>query len=134
MPVREKGQGDIPDGGDFWFPIAILADLPADATAVKDEAFGPLLTIHRFSDLEDALARANASPYGLGASVWSDDVDAAVTLAERMDSGTAWVNHHPAMEPDIPFGGLKNSGMGVEGSRWGLMQYINIHVVNVKKN
>ncbi len=127
-------QGDIPEGDGFWFPITILADVPADASAVTDEAFGPLLTIHRFSDPEDALTRANASPYGLGASVWSGDVDAAVALAERMDSGTAWVNQHPAMGPDTPFGGVKSSGMGVEGARWGLMQYTNIHVVNVKKN
>lgn len=136
--AKDKGAtllhvGDIPEGNGFWFPITLLGDVPADADVVKEEAFGPILTVHRYSDPEEALARANATSYGLGASVWAGDVETGAALAERMEAGTTWVNQHPAMGPDIPFGGIKCSGLGVEGARWGLEEYTNVHVVNVKK-
>jgi len=126
--------GEVPKGPGYWFPITLLGDVPPDAAIVNEEAFGPVLTIYRYKDPEEALARANASAYGLGASVWTADVRAGAALAERMEAGTTWVNQHPSMGPDIPFGGVKQSGVGVEGARWGLEEYTSIHVVNIKKN
>lgn len=125
--------GNVPEGNGFWVPITLLGDVPANAEVVQEEAFGPILTVHRYTDPEEALARANATPFGLGASVWAGDVGAGAALAERMEAGTTWVNQHPSMGPDIPFGGIKCSGLGVEGARWGLEEYTSIHVVNVKK-
>jgi acyl-CoA reductase-like NAD-dependent aldehyde dehydrogenase len=68
----------------------------------------------RYSDPEEALARANASPYGLGGSVWSADPNRAYDLAKRMDVGTVWINKHGELVPDIPLGGAKQSGIGSE--------------------
>lgn len=126
-------QGQTPEGPGYWFPITLLGDVPPDADVVRKEAFGPILTIHRYSDEEDALARANATEFGLGASVWCGDPIRGAALAERMEAGSSWVNQHPSMGPDIPFGGIKCSGLGVEGARWGLEEYTAIHVVNVKR-
>jgi acyl-CoA reductase-like NAD-dependent aldehyde dehydrogenase len=125
--------GEVPDGPGYWFPITLIGDLPSDSDVVCKEAFGPLLTIHRFNDEDDALARANATEYGLGASVWAADITRGAAVAERMEAGTTWVNQHPAMGPDIPFGGIKSSGLGVEGARWGLEEYTSIQVVNIKR-
>lgn len=125
--------GEVPEGPGFWFPITLLGDVPPHAAIAEEEAFGPILIVHRYVDPEDALARANASSFGLGASVWTSDVGAGAALAERMEAGSTWVNQHPSMGPDIPFGGVKQSGLGVEGARWGLEEYTSIHVVNVKK-
>ena len=125
--------GTVPEGPGFWFPITLLGDVPLDADVVQKEAFGPILTIHRFTDEEEVLARANATDFGLGASVWAGDAGRGAALAERMEAGTTWVNQHPSMGPDIPFGGVKCSGLGVEGARWGLEEYTSIHVVNVKR-
>jgi acyl-CoA reductase-like NAD-dependent aldehyde dehydrogenase len=126
-------EGTVPEGSGYWFPITLLGDVPPNADIVHEEAFGPILTVYRYQDPEDALARANASNFGLGASVWTSDVGAGAALAERMEAGSTWVNQHPSMGPDIPFGGVKHSGLGVEGARWGLEEYTSIHVVNVKK-
>lgn len=136
--ARAKGAtvlhvGEVPDGPGYWFPITLLGDIPPDAEIAQEEAFGPVLTVHRYKDPEDALARANASNFGLGASVWTSDVGAGAALAERMEAGSTWVNQHPSMGADIPFGGVKQSGLGVECARWGLEEYTSIHVVNVKK-
>ncbi len=126
--------GKTPDGPGYWFPITLLGEAPASADVLRQEAFGPVLTIHRFTDEEEVLARANSTDFGLGASVWSGDVDRAAALAERMEAGTTWVNQHPSMGPDIPFGGIKTSGLGVEGARWGLEEYTSVHVVNIKRS
>jgi len=126
--------GEVPKGPGYWFPITLLGDVSPDAAIVNEEAFGPVLAVYKYKDPEEALARANASAYGLGASVWTADVRAGAALAERMEAGTTWVNQHPSMGPDIPFGGVKQSGVGVEGARWGLEEYTSIHVVNIKKN
>jgi acyl-CoA reductase-like NAD-dependent aldehyde dehydrogenase len=75
---------------------------------------------------DEAIARANASDLGLGASVWSADEPRAVDVAARMQAGTVWVNQHPMLSPDVPFGGVKQSGLGVESSLHGLLAYTDI--------
>lgn len=101
-------------------------------SVVKEEVFGPGLTITPYGDEDDALGCANDSEYGLGGSVWSSNAERAATVAARLDSGGAWVNQHPAMGPNIPFGGVKGSGIGVELGRLGLEEYTSIQVLNVK--
>jgi len=126
-------QSEVPEGGGYFFPVTILADVKPGMRIVDEEAFGPLLPILTYSDLEEALERVNGTEYGLGGSVWSSDTGRAAEIAERFESGSAWVNQHPAMGPDIPFGGVKGSGIGVECGRWGVEEYTSIQVVNVKK-
>jgi len=100
---------------------------------VAEEQFGPVLPILTYRDLDDAVARANASDLALGASVWSADEDRAVPVAGRLEAGTVWVNQHPLLSPDVPFGGLKQSGLGVESSRYGLLAYTDISVLRVRR-
>ncbi len=125
-------QSAVPPGPGLFLPITILTDVTPAMRVVKEEVFGPVLTITPFDDEGDALRAANDSEYGLGGSIWSSDAQRAAKLAARLDSGGAWVNQHPAMGPDIPFGGVKGSGIGVELGRLGLEEYTSIQVLNVK--
>ncbi len=122
----------VPSGPGLFLPITILTDVTPSMRVVKEEVFGPVLTITPFDDEDEALRLANDSEYGLGGSVWSSDAQRAAKVASRLDSGGAWVNQHPAMGPDIPFGGVKGSGIGVELGRLGLEEYTSIQVLNVK--
>jgi len=122
----------VPPGPGLFLPITILTDVTPAMRVVKEEVFGPVLTITPFDDEDEALRSANDSEYGLGGSVWSSNIERAAKVAARLDSGGAWVNQHPAMGPDIPFGGVKGSGIGVELGRQGLEEYTSIQVLNVK--
>jgi acyl-CoA reductase-like NAD-dependent aldehyde dehydrogenase len=126
-------QSEIPSGEGYFFPITLLADVPEDAEVVRGETFGPVLAIMPYDDIEDAIARANDTEYGLGVSVWSPDVARATAIAERLEAGSVWVNQHPSMDPNVPFGGIKSSGLGVEGGLRGLEEFTHLQIVNVKK-
>jgi acyl-CoA reductase-like NAD-dependent aldehyde dehydrogenase len=89
-----------------------------------------VLPVIKYSDPEDALARANASPYGLGGSVWAKDVERAHAIAERMDAGTVWINKHLDLAPNIPFGGAKQSGIGTEMGEDGIAEFTQLQVIN----
>lgn len=126
--------GEPTSGAGYFFPVTIVADIADDTRLVAEEPFGPILPILKFSDVEDALRRANDSNNGLGGSVWSSDVAAASALASRLECGTAWVNSHAAIQPNMPFGGVKESGLGVEFGRYGLEEYTNIQSLYIAKN
>ncbi|MDR3471423.1 MAG: aldehyde dehydrogenase family protein, partial [Devosia sp.] len=100
---------------------------------VDEEQFGPVLPVIKFADPEDALARANNTPYGLGGSIWSSDLERAYALAERMESGTVWINKHSELAPNIPFGGAKESGIGVELGEEGLAEFTQLQVINMAR-
>ncbi|HSV84856.1 MAG TPA: aldehyde dehydrogenase family protein [Ramlibacter sp.] len=125
-------QSPVPQGPGLYLPVTILTNVTPDMRVVKEEVFGPVLTITPYDDEEEVLRWANDTEYGLGGSVWSRDIPRATALAKRLDAGGAWVNQHPAMGPDIPFGGVKGSGIGVELGRLGLEEYTSIKVLNVK--
>ncbi|MCB1706745.1 MAG: aldehyde dehydrogenase family protein [Halioglobus sp.] len=125
--------GHVPEGKGYFLPVSIAVDLPDDATLVKEEPFGPILPILKFTDTDDVIRRANDSPLGLGASVWSADVDEALRIAAQIEAGSVWVNHHLAKKPVAPFGGIKQSGIGVENSEWGLAEFTNLQVIGVQK-
>jgi acyl-CoA reductase-like NAD-dependent aldehyde dehydrogenase len=126
-------QSEIPSGEGYFFPITLLADVPEAADVVRGETFGPVLAVMPYDDVEEAIARANATEYGLGGSVWSPDVARATAIAERLEAGSVWVNQHPSMDPNVPFGGIKSSGLGVEGGLRGLEEFTCLQIVNVKK-
>ncbi len=120
-------------GGGYFFEPTIVGDVGEDVRLVAEEQFGPALPVLPYREVDEALARANATHYGLGGSVWSSDVDRATELAGRLESGSAWVNQHPALFPFTPFGGAKWSGIGVENGPWGLLGFTEIQTVSVKK-
>jgi acyl-CoA reductase-like NAD-dependent aldehyde dehydrogenase len=126
-------QSEVPQEGGYFFPITLLADVPEHTAVVRGETFGPVLAILPFDDIEDAVRRANDTEYGLGGSVWSPNVERAQKIAERLEAGSTWVNQHPSMDPHVPFGGIKSSGLGVEGGLRGLEEFTYLQIVNVKK-
>ena len=117
----------------YFIQPTIVRDIPDSARLVREEQFGPVLPVIRFSDPEEALARANASPWGLGGSIWSGDLDTARQLASRMNAGTVWINKHLDFGPDVPFGGAKQSGIGVEFAEDGLHEFTQLHLINEAK-
>ena len=121
--------GEAPAKGYFIRPT-IVRDITDGTRLVDEEQFGPVLPVIRYSDPEDALARANASPYGLGGSIWSSNMDRALEMADRMDAGTVWINKHIDLAPHIPFGGAKQSGLGVEMGEEGLAEFTQLQVIN----
>lgn len=117
----------------YFIRPTIVRDISDGARLVDEEQFGPVLPVVKYDDPEDALRRANASPYGLGGSIWSSNMERALQFAERMDTGTVWINKHPEMGADLPFAGSKQSGLGVEMSTEGLAEFTQIHVINAAR-
>ncbi|MGV8953638.1 MAG: aldehyde dehydrogenase family protein [Cypionkella sp.] len=120
--------GGAADEG-LFFPVTLIADLPADAPLIVEEQFGPALPIIRFTDVDEAIAAANDSENGLGGSVWSKDVEKAKAIALQMECGSVWINKHGAIQPNAPFGGVKRSGLGVEFGQEGLYENTEIQVI-----
>jgi acyl-CoA reductase-like NAD-dependent aldehyde dehydrogenase len=109
------GRPDDERLADGWFhePTVVL-EPPHDSPMATEEVFGPALPIWRVRDLDEAIARANASPFGLGSSVWTSDLDAAGEAAERLECGYTWINSPTKVYDELPFGGVKASGFGKE--------------------
>ena len=122
------GKGEEEEKG-LFFPVTIITGLDNGDRLVDEEQFGPLLPVIKFSDLDEAVAKANDNPSGLGGSVWGRDIARARQVAERMECGSVWVNKHGAIQPNVPFGGVKASGIGVEFGEEGLAEYTNIQVI-----
>ncbi|MBN4075092.1 aldehyde dehydrogenase family protein [Gammaproteobacteria bacterium AH-315-E17] len=120
--------GGAPGEG-LFFPITIISDLPADASLIVEEQFGPALPVIRYTDLDEVIAAANNSDNGLGGSVWSKDKEKAKAIALRMECGSVWINGHGGIQPNAPFGGVKRSSLGVEFGEEGLLENTNIQVV-----
>ena len=121
------------DRAGYFFPLSIVTGLNDDARVVKEEQFGPILPVLRYSHVDEALARANASDNGLGGSIWSADVERASKLAKRLECGTAWVNDHATLSPSAPFGGVKQSGIGVEFGLYGLEEYMSLQTIRIAR-
>lgn len=124
--------GDIPEGTGYFVPITLVDNPPEDARVVVEEAFGPVLPLLKFDDIDDVIRRANDSEYGLAGSVWSKDVQAARKIAERMETGTVWINEIHSFSPHIAFGGHKQSGIGIENALDGLSEYTNSQTIVIR--
>ena len=118
------------DGDGLFFEPTILTGVDAGVCIVDEEQFGPALPVMPYHDLDEVIARANASGFGLGASVWSADLDRGAEVARELDAGSTWVNTHAALSAGTPFGGIKWSGLGVENGPWGLHAYTDIQVLH----
>jgi acyl-CoA reductase-like NAD-dependent aldehyde dehydrogenase len=125
-------QGEVPETGGYFFPITIVRGAAEGSALVDEEPFGPVLPLITYTDVDDAVTRANATDYGLGASVWGEDPDQTRRVAEQLEAGTVWINVHPSLLPTVPFGGRKQSGIGVEASRLGIEAYTDISVLHIK--
>lgn len=127
------GRGQVLLGGEpgegLFFRPTIIAGLSNGDALVDEEQFGPALPIIRYKDVGEAVAAANDNPNGLGGSVWSADHAAARAVAKRMECGSVWINKHGAVQPNAPFGGIKQSGMGVQFAKEGLAENTVAQVV-----
>ncbi len=135
--AREHGKiiagGTTEDRPGYFIRPTIVRDIRDEARLVREEQFGPVLPVLRYSDIDDAISRANSTEYGLGGTVWSSNPQRAYEVALRMDSGTVWVNTHLDLPPDVPFSGAKQSGLGTEMGQEGLEEFTQAKVVNVAK-
>ena len=133
---RERG-GRIAVGGarhgeqGYFIEPAIATDVPDDARLVSEEQFGPALPLLSYRDVDEAVDRANAGMFGLAASVWGEDTQRASEIGGELECGTVWVNQHLNIVPQVPMGGWKWSGIGVENGIWGLLQFTQMQVVEV---
>jgi acyl-CoA reductase-like NAD-dependent aldehyde dehydrogenase len=117
----------------YFIQPTIIRDIADGAQLVDEEQFGPVIPVIKYSNPRDAVARANASRYGLGGSIWSKDSERAWALAESMTSGSVWVNKHGQLQPHLPFGGSNLSGIGVELGEEGLKEFTQIQVLNMAR-
>lgn len=125
--------GEVPDRTGYFLPLTVVRDIEDGTRVVDEEPFGPILPVLKYSDLDDAIARANASPFGLGGSVWSSNAGRAREVAARLECGTAWINQHPSFAPNVPFPASKESGTGVEWGPDALHEYTSMQVISASK-
>jgi acyl-CoA reductase-like NAD-dependent aldehyde dehydrogenase len=139
--VRERGEGKIlvggrvPDyeqhsGGFFYMPT-LVTDVSEDSVLLREEVFGPVLPVMVVKDLEEAIEKANASKFGLGSSVWTKSLERASIASTRLESGITWVNQHVKLPPEMPFGGVKESGIGRENGFQTLDAYYELKSIMV---
>jgi acyl-CoA reductase-like NAD-dependent aldehyde dehydrogenase len=131
--TRERDEGVVTTGGaalrgkayeqGFFYHPTLVTDVVPGSCLVTEELFGPVLPVMTFSDLEAAIAGANASRYGLGASVWTKDLHTTKKVFDEVHAGIVWVNRHLTVPPEIPFGGMQESGIGRENGHHAIDQY-----------
>ena len=126
------GGGSLGRGGYFIAPT-VIRDLPDDARLVREEQFGPVFPMLAYDTIEDVIVRANDSEYGLGGTIWTNDIDRGLAVAMQIETGTVWVNKHLDMPFDVPFGGAKQSGIGREQGIDGLKEFTQAKIINIAK-
>jgi acyl-CoA reductase-like NAD-dependent aldehyde dehydrogenase len=112
----------------------VVRDISEGNPLVDEETFGPVRPVIKYTTVEETVRRANNTGYGLGGSVWAKDVAPATAIAGQLGCGTARVNQHLGFGPHIPFGGIKQSGFGVEFSPEGVKEFTGVHVVSIAKS
>ena len=134
-----KCNGKIVAGGEvlglkgYFIQPTIVRDIPEEARLVREEQFGPIVPVLRYCDVDDAIARANDSNYGLAGTVWAKDLERAFQVAARIETGTVWINTFLDVSPEISFGGAKQSGIGAELGREGLEAFTQVRIINMAK-
>ena len=128
----KRPSGDGFSKGNFYLPT-LLVDVDENSRVVKEEVFGPALPIMKVKDFDEAIEKANNSIYGLGSSVWTRDLDKATQAAERLDAGYTWINSPQIIFDELPFGGVKQSGLGKEHGEEALDYYMETKSVVVAR-
>ena len=129
--TREAGHrfltgGEITERAGYFIPPTVVDNPPDDARVVVEEPFGPIVPLLRFKEVDEVIARANDSEFGLGASVWSADAAQAKAIGARLEAGTVWINTIQLLDPQTPFAGRKQSGLGIENGIEGLLEFTAI--------
>ena len=122
--------GEVPAGKGYFITPTIVRDVRDGDDIVDFEQFGPIMPVIKYSDLNAVIDSANGLDMGQGCSIWSHDLEQAHEIALRIDSGTVWINTHLDFGPNMPFGGAKQSGIGVEFGQEGLQEFTQVQVIN----
>ncbi|MBN8875752.1 MAG: aldehyde dehydrogenase family protein [Rhodospirillales bacterium] len=134
--ARPLSGGERLTGGElskgFFVPPTVFADVRDDMRIAQEEIFGPVISAIPFDDIEEVIARANRTQYGLGSGVWTRDVSKAHKLARSIRAGSVWINCYQAMDPAVPFGGYKMSGYGRESGKQHVEEYLNVKSVWIR--
>jgi len=129
--ARAKTGGKRPAGRGAFFEPTVLDRVTMDMAVMKEEVFGPVAPVYVVNDEDEAIRVANNTVFGLGSSLWTADLDKGKRLAKRIDSGMVFVNSMTKSDPRMPFGGVKESGLGRELSSYGLREFVNVKSVNL---
>jgi acyl-CoA reductase-like NAD-dependent aldehyde dehydrogenase len=133
---ESRAQGNVIAGGapldraGYFISPTVVRDMADDAMLVREEQFGPVLPVLKYDDIDELIERVNSTDYGLGGTIWGRDVARATAVAQRINTGTVWVNQSMAIDPRIPFRGQRHSGMGTEMGQEGLEEYTQAQVIN----
>lgn len=136
--AKDKGYkilvgGEKQGSAGYFLPPTIIDNPPENSRIVQEEQFGPIIPLIRYDNYDEVVARVNGTDFGLGASIWGNDVEKASEIARRIASGTVWVNEVYHLSPLAAFGGMKQSGIGVEGGLEGLLEYTQAQTLTRNK-
>lgn len=135
--AREEGTimvgGTALDRPGYFIAPTVVRDIADDSRLVREEQFGPIIPVLAYDSIDEVIARANDSEYGLGGTIWTSDIERGMAVAMRIDSGTVWINKHLELPADVPFGGAKQSGLGREKGVDGFKEFTQGKIVNVSK-
>lgn len=123
---RLVARGEVIEEAEAYFPATILSQVPESSPAYGEEMFGPVATVIAVKNEQRAIEVANASQYGLGAAIFTQDIERAQTIARKVDAGCCAINDFVRSEPELPFGGIKQSGFGRELSHYGIKEFVNV--------
>lgn len=127
-------QGSCPQAADgYYIPLTLVDNPPQKSRIVQEEQFGPILPLIRFTDEAEVIGHANASEYGLAATVWTKDEERALRVASQLEAGSVWINEALALSPFATFGGHKQSGLGKENGLAGLLEYTNAKTITIRR-
>jgi succinate-semialdehyde dehydrogenase/glutarate-semialdehyde dehydrogenase len=121
--------GELPEGPGYFYPPTVIADITPDMRITMEEAFGPLASIYRVADREEAITIANQTTFGLSSAIWSTDADEQTYFTEKLDAGAVFVNGMTISYPELAFGGVKDSGFGRELGAPGIREFTNMKTI-----